>query len=71
MINLCFKEDKALFLQHKLESAAVHLRDMENSYLVLPSPKADEEQARYNVINRWYPATARALSRSLPPRSRS
>lgn len=47
VINFCFKEDKALFLQHKLESAAVHLRDMESDYLVLPSPKADEAQDHY------------------------
>ena len=65
VINICFKEDKALFLQHKLESAAVHLRDMENSYLVLPSPKADEEQAHYQSMVSGYctsfiaiPATA-------------
>lgn len=47
VINNCFKEDKALFLQHKLESASVHLRDMESDYLVLPSPKADTAQDHY------------------------
>lgn len=47
VINYCFKEDKALFLQHKLESAATHLRDMESPYLVLPDPKADLEQDHY------------------------
>ena len=47
VINFCFKVDKALFLQHKLESAAVHLRDMESDYLILPSPKADETQDHY------------------------
>lgn len=47
VINYCFKEDKALFLQHKLESAATHLRDMESPYLVLPEPKADLDQDHY------------------------
>lgn len=47
VINDCFKVDKALFLQHKLESAGVHLRDMESDYLVLPTPKADEDQDHY------------------------
>ena len=47
VIFYCFKEDKALFLQHKLESAASNLRDMESDYLVLPSPKADETQDHY------------------------
>ena len=47
VINQCFKVNKALFLQHKLESAATHLRDMEADYLVLPTPKADEAQERY------------------------
>ena len=43
----CFMEDRALFVQHKLESAALTLRDMESDYLVLPSPKADETQDHY------------------------
>jgi len=47
VINDCFKVDKALFLQHKLESAGVHLRDMESDYLVLPTPKADAAQDHY------------------------
>src|SRR5699024_2469621 len=36
VINYTFKEGRALFLQHKLESAGVHLRDMEDPYLILP-----------------------------------
>ncbi len=65
VINYCFKVDKALFLQHKLESAATHLRDMENPYLVLPEPKADLDQDHYiSMVSGWctsfigIPATA-------------
>ena len=67
VINDCFKVDKALFLQHKLESAGVHLRDMESDYLVLPTPKADENQDHYISMVSGYctsfigvPATAEA-----------
>lgn len=47
VINQTFKEDRALFLQHKLEDAAVHLRDMTSDYLILPNPLFDESQAHY------------------------
>ncbi len=47
IITKAFVEDRALFLQHKLESAAVHLRGMENNFLVLPMPKYDEDQDHY------------------------
>ena len=47
VINLTFKHDRALFLQHKLEDAAVHLRDMESDYLILPNPLFDETQEHY------------------------
>lgn len=47
VINITFKSDRALFLQHKLETAAVHLRDMESDYLILPDPKNDEAQEHY------------------------
>ena len=47
VINYTFKEGRALFLQHKLESAGVHLRDMEDPYLILPMPKYDENQETY------------------------
>ncbi len=42
-----FGEDHALFLQHKLETAATHLRDMESAYLLLPTPKLTVEQDNY------------------------
>ncbi len=42
-----FGEDHALFLQHKLETAATHLRDMESPYLLLPTPKLTVEQDNY------------------------
>ena len=45
--NILFQGDRALFFMHKLESAAVHLRDMESDYLILPSPKWDEAQESY------------------------
>ena len=45
--NIMFQEDRGLFFMHKLESAAVHLRDMESDYLILPSPKWDEAQESY------------------------
>ncbi len=47
VINITFKESRALLLQHKLESAGVHLRDMEDPYLILPMPKRDELQESY------------------------
>jgi len=46
-INVTFKGGNALFLVHKLETAAVHLRDMEDDYLILPVPKYDEYQDNY------------------------
>ena len=45
--NIMFQGDRALFFMHKLESAAVHLRDMDSDYLILPSPKWDESQESY------------------------
>lgn len=45
--NILFQGDRALFFMHKLESAAVHLRDMDSDYLILPSPKWDAEQESY------------------------
>ena len=53
-INITFKQNHALFLIHKLESAAVHLRDMEADYLVLPLPKLSESQASYrSCVSGW------------------
>ena len=49
-----FKEDRALFLTHITESAAVHLRDMESDYLILPVAKYDEAQEGYRTgVNLW------------------
>ncbi len=49
-----FKEDRALFLTHTTESAAVHLRDMESDYLILPVAKYDEAQSGYrSAVNVW------------------
>lgn len=45
--NILFEENRALFMVHKLESAATHLRDMEEDYLILPAPKWDEKQDAY------------------------
>ena len=63
--NSAFKEDRALFLTHITESAAVHLRDMESDYLILPVAKYDEAQEGYrSAVNLWatayvgVPATA-------------
>ena len=52
--NSAFKEDRALFLTHITESAAVHLRDMESDYLILPVAKFDEQQDGYrSSVNLW------------------
>ena len=63
--NSAFKEDRALFLTHITESAAVHLRDMESDYLILPVAKHDAAQDGYRTgVNLWatayvgVPATA-------------
>ncbi len=49
-----FKEDRALFLTHITESAAVHLRDMDSDYLILPVAKYDEAQDGYRSgVNLW------------------
>lgn len=49
-----FKEDRALFLTHITESAAVHLRDMDSDYLILPVAKYDEAQEGYRTaVNLW------------------
>lgn len=51
IINLNFKVGKSLFLQHKLESAATHLRDMEDDYLILPMPKYDENDQYISCLS--------------------
>ena len=45
--TVLFNGNRALFLVHKLETAAVHLRQMESDYLILPTPKYDESQESY------------------------
>ena len=53
-VKSAFKEDRALFLTHITESAAVHLRDMESDYLILPVAKYDEAQSGYrSAVNVW------------------
>ena len=52
--NILFEGDRALFFMHKLESAAVHLRDMQSDYLILPAPKWDEAQeSYYSFLSPW------------------
>ena len=52
--NILFESDRALFFMHKLESAAVHLRDMKSDYLILPAPKWDENQeSYYSFLSPW------------------
>ena len=51
IINLNFKVGKSLFLQHKLESAATHLRDMKSDYLILPMPKYDENDGYISCVS--------------------
>ena len=53
IINYAFKEDRALFLQHKLESAGVHLRDMKSDYLILPMPKYSENEDYISGVSGW------------------
>ncbi len=53
IINVAFKEDRALTLVHSLESALV-LRDMNSDYMIVPMPKADEAQESYiSPANAW------------------
>lgn len=54
IINITFKNDKALFLAHCLNSPQVFLRDMESDYGILPMPKWDEKQESYvSFMNAW------------------
>lgn len=54
VINVAFKNGKAVFLAHLLEAAMFHLRDMEGDYAVLPIPKADKTQENYlSLLNNW------------------
>ncbi|MCL2518489.1 MAG: hypothetical protein FWF15_08010, partial [Oscillospiraceae bacterium] len=49
IINITFKEDRALFLMHCMESPQVFLRDMESDYGILPMPKWDENMTLTSV----------------------
>ena len=54
IINRAFEENRALVAFHFLESATVHLRDMEGDYSILPMPKYDESQDGYrSLCNAW------------------
>lgn len=54
VINKTFKGDNAILLLHVLESASVHLRDMQSDYLVLPMPKYNADQENYHSqISGW------------------
>ena len=49
-----FKNSRALFLVHCLQTPQVSLRDMEDDYGILPMPKWDEQQETYvSYINAW------------------
>ncbi|MCI8387219.1 MAG: hypothetical protein HFE63_01980 [Clostridiales bacterium] len=57
IITKMFKEDRALFLQHYVESSISYLRDMDSDYLILPFPKYDEDQESYrSFCNAWVDA---------------
>ncbi len=49
-----FKEGRALALCHQAGTASVHLRDMENDFIILPMPKYDAAQdSYYSLFNAW------------------
>ena len=52
-----FSEGRGLSMMHFTSSAAVYLREMEDPYLILPMPKADETQETYrSYANPWMDA---------------
>ncbi len=54
IIEDTFKNERAVFLVHLVESANSALRDMESDFAIFPMPKADEEQQNYRTyINGW------------------
>ncbi len=54
LINITFKQDRAVFLTHLVEAATLGLRDMVTDFVILPMPKADVEQAGYrSAVNGW------------------
>ncbi len=49
-----FKEGRALALCHQTGTASVHLRDMEDDFIILPMPKYEEAQdSYYSLFNAW------------------
>jgi len=54
VMNKAFKEGRALFVVHCLETPQLNLRDMADDYGILPMPKWDEKQESYvSFINAW------------------
>lgn len=53
-IDKCYINDRALTMYHATESAAVHLRNMNTAYLLLPMPKYDVNQDSYHsTVSSW------------------
>ena len=49
-----FLEGRSLFYTHSVEVALSHFRDMEDDYIILPMPKADEQQESYiSTYSAW------------------
>ena len=54
VINVTFKGGNAVVLAHQLEAAMFHLRDMVDTYDVLPQPKYNADQKQYlSLVNNW------------------
>lgn len=54
VINVTFKNDRAIFLCHLIESATHNLADMASDYAILPMPKGSVEQEKYHsLVNGW------------------
>ena len=52
--KLMFKEGRCVFFTHAVEVAMSHFRDMEDDYIILPMPKADENQENYiSTFSGW------------------
>ena len=52
-----FKNGLSFIMQHYAETALVHLRDMEDDYAILPTPKYNEQQETYrSMLNSWVDA---------------
>lgn len=49
-----FLEGRSMFYTHAVEVALSHFRDMEDDYIILPMPKADEQQESYiSTYSAW------------------